>query len=361
MNKTRLMIIDDSTVVRRMLVDTLNGDPGLEVVGTAPNGRIALTKIAQLRPDLVTLDIEMPELNGLDTLPPLRQMFPRLPVIMFSTLTEHGAAATLEALARGASDYVTKPSNVGSVTAAIQSIRDQLIPKIKAFCPSPCVALGKGFAGPAPPPARPRRLPPRIDLLVIGASTGGPQALTTLLSSLPEDFPVPIAVVQHMPPVFTRHLADRLSYKCALPVVESQGDEVLAPGRIWLAPGDRHLELCRKGATMVTRLTEAPPENSCRPSVDVLFRSAATLCGSRCLAVVLTGMGQDGMRGAQAIQQSGGLIFAQDQASSVVWGMPRAVVDAGLADRVLSLDAIGPEVRLSCLAGRRLTATPSMA
>lgn len=346
MRKTRILIVDDSVVIRRLLTDILSQDPDIEVAGTAPNGKIALAKLPQINPDLVTLDIEMPELDGLATLPELRKAYPKLPVIMFSTLTERGAAATFEALSRGATDYVAKPANVGSVAAGMETVRAQLLPKIKALCKfnqpvdaPPALSTPRLAA-----PKTIKRMSQRTEILVIGSSTGGPQALTAVLKNLPENFPVPIVVVQHMPPVFTRHLANRLNQECALEVLEAENGMSLKPGQVLIAPGDFHLELCRQGTAIKTVLLQSPPENSCRPAVDVLFRSAATLYGPGCLALVLTGMGQDGLRGAEQIVNAGGKVFAQDEATSVVWGMPRAVAQAGLAEMVLPLPSIANDL-----------------
>jgi two-component system, chemotaxis family, protein-glutamate methylesterase/glutaminase len=310
----------------------------------------------------------MPDLDGLGTLRELRKTHPRLPVIMFSTLTERGARATLDALALGANDYVCKPANVGSVPQAIASVREQLLPRIKALCPPPRSAAGRaaapGAARSGTPVAPLRRPAPaagvvpapaptaRVDLLAIGSSTGGPDALTALLPQLPASFPVPVVVVQHMPPVFTRMFAQRLDGKCALEVKEAEDGDVVRPGRVLVAPGDRHLELVRLGATVVARLTTAPPENFCRPAVDVTFRSAAHLYGAGVLSVVLTGMGSDGARGAEVLRRGGAEVVAQDEASSVVWGMPGAVVAAGLAHRVLPLSAIARDVTTAVARGR---------
>jgi len=350
MRKIRVLIVDDSTVVRRLVSDALASDPALEVAGTAANGKIALDKLTQVNPDVVTLDIEMPEMDGLTTLPLLRKTHPKLPVIMFSTLTQKGAIDTLNALSLGASDYVTKPSNVGSVTAGIAAVKNDLIPKIKALCPF-AASLDAPHARPLPAFARTApRAAGKMSLLAIGVSTGGPNALTEVFKRLPETFPVPIVIVQHMPPVFTKYLAERLDAVSPLHVYEAAGGEVLHAGGAWLAPGNFHLALARGAEGLVTRLHQAPPENSCRPAVDVLFRSVAELVGPESLAVVLTGMGQDGLRGSEAIRHAGGRVLAQDQASSVVWGMPGAVVNAGLADQILSLDRIPTElVRLTRL------------
>ncbi|MCE9605538.1 MAG: chemotaxis response regulator protein-glutamate methylesterase [Planctomycetia bacterium] len=360
MRKIRVLVVDDSVVIRRLLTDVLGQDPEIELAGTAPNGRIALAKLPQLCPDLVTLDIEMPELDGLGTLPELRKLYPRLPVIMFSTLTERGAVATLDALALGATDYVTKPANVGSVAAAIQSVRDQLIPKIKALCATaavPKVARTAPFGSPPGllPPTN--RLPQRCDAVVIGSSTGGPQALMAVLGKLPASFPVPIVVVQHMPPLFTHHLANRLNQECALTVREAANHEPLQAGEVLIAPGNFHVELRRGVRDVTVLLNQTPPENSCRPAVDVLFRSAAAMFGAHCAAVVLTGMGQDGRRGAEQIVRAGGLVIAQDEATSVVWGMPRAVAEAGLARHVLPLAAISQELLRNVAVGRRTPIT----
>jgi len=348
MRRIRILIVDDSTVIRRLLTDTLSSDPELEVAGTAPNGRIALAKIAQINPDLITLDMEMPEMDGIATLVELRKTYPKLPVVMFSTLTQRGAESTLDALSKGANDYVTKPANVGSITAALQNVRNELIPKIKGLCawikPAP-VAAGPANSSAAVGSNRLRPTSPcRIDIVTIGVSTGGPNALLKVLSNLPEAFPVPIVLVQHMPPIFTKHLADRLDQVCKLKVHEAKAGDILHPGGVWIAPGDYHLILERQQTTVRLNVHQGPPENSCRPAVDVLFRSVAELYGRSTLGVIMTGMGQDGLRGCEAIRDAGGTVLIQDEASSVVWGMPAAVSHAGLANRVASLDNIAAEI-----------------
>ncbi|HZR79905.1 MAG TPA: chemotaxis response regulator protein-glutamate methylesterase [Candidatus Binatia bacterium] len=342
-SRIRILIVDDAVVVRRMVGDVLGSDPELEVVGTAPSGSIALQKIPQLNPDLVTLDVEMPGMTGIETLVELRKRYPLLPVIMFSTLTERGAATTLDALAAGASDYVTKPANVGSVSAAMQAVRDSLIPKIKTLCWRKSMPACRPAPVRTVPPGETRRSR-RIDVLAIGTSTGGPNALTTVLPALPADFPVPIVIVQHMPPVFTRILAERLSARCAFEVREAAGGEELTAGHAWVAPGNHHMVVARDGNRVRLRLNQDTPENSCRPAVDPLFRSVAEVYGENALALVLTGMGHDGRRGAEAIRAAGGSVLVQDEATSVVWGMPGAVQEAGFADGVLALPAIAAEV-----------------
>lgn len=348
MRKIRVLIVDDAVVIRRMVSDALNADPAIEVVGTAPNGRIALAKIPQVNPDLVTLDIEMPVMDGLETLKELRLSYPKLPVIMFSMLTQRGATATLDALSLGATDYVTKPANVGSVSQALMRVHDELVPKIKALCggvaghePTPAPAVAKShILGAAP--LKPRVVSPhqRIDVLVIGVSTGGPNALSAMLPLLPHDLPVPMLIVQHMPPIFTKLLAERLSNLTGMQIEEAGNNDILQPGRAWVAPGNYHMTVHRRDGEACIQLNQDPPENSCRPAVDVLFRSVAAVYGPHTLGVVLTGMGYDGLRGSEHIHEAGGQIIAQDEASSVVWGMPGAVAKAGLTDQVLPLDQI---------------------
>lgn len=358
MARIRVLVVDDSVVVRRIVTDVLTADPDIEVVGTAANGRLALAKLTQLAPDLVTLDIEMPELDGLATLVELRKTHPRLPVIMFSTLTERAASATLDALARGASDYVTKPANVGSVALAKDRIREELIPKIKALC-------GRGVTRrPVPPPVRsvtpgapaaklaPRVLPVRVDALVIGVSTGGPNALASIIPRLPAGYPLPVAIVQHMPPIFTRFLAERLDASSGLAVREGEEGAVFEPGVVWIAPGNYHMTLRRDGDMVRLALNQDPPENSCRPAADPLFRSAADLYGNRTLGLVLTGMGHDGLRGSERIREAGGQVLAQDEATSVVWGMPGAVAGAGMADGIFPLESIAAELIQRAQTGR---------
>ncbi len=340
MKPFRILIVDDSAVIRKVLTTLLASDPEIVVAGTAGNGIQALARIPEVKPDLVTLDIEMPGMDGLETLVEIRKVYPKLPVIMFSTLTERGAAATLDALARGASDYVTKPSHSKNSELSPERVREELIRKIKSLC---AVRVPQPRQGPmfTPVSARP---PGRIDVVAIGTSTGGPNALTALIPQLPADFPVPIVIVQHMPPLFTRLLADRLNTLARLQVQEGKEGQQLQRGQVWIAPGDHHMTVARKGAEFVLGLNHDPQENSCRPAVDVLFRSVAQSYGANVLAVVLTGMGADGTRGSAVIREAGGEVIVQDEASSVVWGMPGSVVAANLADRIYPLDGMGPEV-----------------
>jgi two-component system chemotaxis response regulator CheB len=350
MPKIRILVVDDSVVVRRMVSDALAADPQLEIAGTAANGKIALAKIPQVNPDIVILDVEMPELDGIGTLVAIRKSLPALPVIMYSTLTQRGAEATLEALSKGATDYVTKPSNVGSAAQALECIRTQLVPKIKAFCcrvsgfPPACALAATGASQNLTPRLPLPRREERIDIVAIGVSTGGPNALASLIPTLPRDFPVPMVIVQHMPPVFTRLLAERLAAKSQIDVQEGYTGAVLEPACAWVAPGDHHMVVTGDHNQVTLRTQQGPPENSCRPAVDVLFRSVGDVYKPHALAVVMTGMGQDGLRGCEHIRELGGQILAQDQASSIVWGMPGFVANAGLADKVLPLDQLGMEI-----------------
>ena len=365
MPKIRVLIVDDAVVMRRLISSVLESDPELEVAGIAPNGKIALARIPQVNPDVVTLDVEMPEMNGLETIQEIRKIYPRLPVIMFSTMTRKGAVETVEALARGATDYVTKPANVGSVSEGMERLRAELIPKIKAYA--------RALAGPpafqalrAPelgaPKATAGALPGNgtfpsgnfhCSVIAIGASTGGPNALHQVLPLLPASLPVPVLIVQHMPPVFTELLAQRLDQACQIRVHEARDGDELERGHAYIAPGGKHLALASENGSVRARLNEEPPENSCRPAVDVLFRSAAHVYGAGTLGVVLTGMGQDGLRGARWIHEAGGKLIAQDQGSSVVWGMPGALAEAGLADEIAPLGEISDAVMALASTKRR--------
>ena len=363
MTQIRILIVDDAVVVRRMLKDMLEGDPELEVVDTASNGKIALEKLKTIQLDVMVLDLDMPEMDGLEVLDAVRKINPTLPIIVFSTLTERGANKTLEALYKGATDYVTKPSTLRGGTNAIDTIRSELIPKVKAFgrrrpqtslrsptAPPPGVRatpqqtslrrppVTKQPQAPAKPAQTSLRRPPArkepgattlkqspssspaaasisaarrvpaggIQILAIGASTGGPNALAELLPQLPSDFPVPVVIVQHMPPIFTRILAERLQLATPFQVTEGKPGMIVEPGNIYLAPGDHHMTVSKShDNTVRIKLNQAPPENSCRPAVDVLFRSVADVYRDKIVAVVLTGMGKDGFNGCEKIKKTG--------------------------------------------------------
>lgn len=425
MSSLRVLVVDDSVVVRRLVVQALEAEPGIEVVGTAANGRIALAKAAQLAPDAITMDVEMPEMDGIEAVRGLRAQGYRGPVVMFSTLTARGAEATLDALAAGATDYVTKPSMLGSMEAALAEVREQLGPRIRVLCrrvpavpgagvrpagsgsgvvapagsgapvapvppsgpeagvapSSPAGAVSSGTGGWASAGRSPARetvpshassrpsssqpsalLPPAVHpvrAVVLGSSTGGPEALSRVLAALPAPLPVPLLLVQHMPAVFTSQLAARLDRVGPVSVVEAAHGDVLLPGRVYVAPGDHHLEVEVSAGGGRVAITDGPPENYCRPAVDVLFRSAVRAFGGQLLAVVLTGMGSDGRAGCEQVVRAGGSVIVQDEASSVVWGMPGAVATAGLAHQILPLDRIGAAIaRLASVApARSATAT----
>ena len=349
MKPIRVLVVDDAVVVRRLLTSVIDEDPDLEVVGIAANGLLALAKIEQLKPDIVTMDIEMPEMDGIQALAEIRKRDRTLPVIMFSTLTERGATATLEALSLGASDYVTKPANVGSVSMAMEAVRRELIPKIKGLC-------RRGAPVSAPPLQMKVVTAPttgRCEIVVIGSSTGGPNALSTVLTQLPAGFDKPIVIVQHMPPVFTKYLAQRLDTASRIRVREAANGDMLEPGLALVAPGDHHMTLRRTAAGMSVSLDQSAPVHFCRPAVDVLFKSVCDNYGGDTLAVVLTGMGHDGRDGCALLKQKGAHVMIQDQATSVVWGMPGAVHASGLADTVLPIEAIGDAIaQHSGLSGR---------
>jgi two-component system chemotaxis response regulator CheB len=430
-DRIRVLVVDDSMVMRRVVSDILAAEVDLDVQPPAAGGALALARLDAGPIDVVILDVEMPEMSGLEVLEKLRQR-PGMPVvIMFSASTQKAASTTLDALSLGASDYVTKPSGTGSAAASVELVRSQLLPRIRALgrrvsgrpggtgspastgstggpgvasssssstpgparatptsspsrtsssttleavslwptnapshAPSPSSSsrLGRSPASEAPrtgsrPPSGPiaTRAPsttfsPRsaragaIEVLVIGASTGGPNALAALLRDLPAKLPVPVVIVQHMPPVFTKMLAERLTATTSMPVDEATHGQSLVPGRALLAPGDHHLVVHRQGVEVVAHLNKEAPENSCRPSVDVLFRSVAATFGASVLGVVLTGMGQDGLVGCQALKAVGAQIVVQDEASSVVWGMPGFVARAGLADAVKPLAELPVEI-----------------
>jgi len=341
-----VLIVDDSVVIRRLVAHALEEDSEIEVVGAASNGAIALQRIPQFNPDVITLDIEMPEMDGLQTLRHVHREYPQVRVIMFSTLTERGAAVTLEALTLGADDYVAKVSNEGSLDKSMARLRQELIPKIKQFFHMPAQSRAAPPAPSqvalAPPVWRGAQLRPKV--LVIGVSTGGPAALGAILPRLPAEFPLPVLLVQHMPPLFTRLLAERLHSTCALRVQEAAQGDAVEVGKILVAPGDFHMKVSASGGGVRVCLDQSQPLNSCRPAVDALFISAGEVYGGAAIAVILTGMGQDGLRGVQILKAQGARVVAQDEASSVVWGMPGAVVNAGLADSVLPLDQVVPEI-----------------
>ncbi|MCH9733867.1 MAG: chemotaxis-specific protein-glutamate methyltransferase CheB [Actinomycetia bacterium] len=345
----RVALIDDSALVRRELRRAISAEPDMEVAGVAGDGESGLALIARTRPDLLVLDLEMGEVSGLDVLGVLRGEYPELPVIVFSALTKRGAVQTVDAITAGARDYLTKPSSLSDGHSA-KDVMLHLITKIRALVRDAHVA-GERLPGVRPTRNQvQRRKRTQPQALFVGGSTGAPEALAKLLPQLPQSFPVPIVIAIHMPAAFTGQLADSLDRRSALRVRESVSGEPLKPGTVWLAAGGHHLTVGRAMGEGVASLdmNDSPPVNHCRPSVDVLFSSAADLFGSRMVAVVLTGMGNDGLQGAAEIAARGGIVLTQDRASSTVWGMPGAVTESGLADEIVPLDDMATRVQLLC-------------
>ncbi len=375
-NTIRVLLADDSAVIRRLLSEAMSSETELEVVGMARHGSEALQLLPITRPDVILLDVEMPIMDGVETVAAIRKLDANIPIIMFSSITTVGGGATLDALSAGANDYATKPVKLGHASEALTYIRNELVPKIRmwgrkqhsrfskpltSLTRSPESTTGDSQAGLRPagkssfpgliPSAAPRpvKLAPSssidpVDLVAIGVSTGGPNALFDIFTALPGEFPVPILIVQHMPPVFTGLLAARLDSISRLKVREAVNNTVIQPGEAWIAPGDFHMRVKRQRTDLILELNQSPPENSCRPAVDPLFRSVAEVFGARCLGVILTGMGRDGEEGSRAIHKAGGQIIAQDEASCVVWGMPRAVTQAGLVNAVVPLSQMAAEI-----------------
>ena len=374
----RVLAADDSAVMRSILwklflmhlEDRSKELPRMELCGIARDGVECLELMRRLSPDVLVLDLEMPRMNGLDVLDRLRVENPELPVIMCSAYTEHGAKSTLEALGRGASDYVMKPSEQRDFATAMQSLSQQLLPRIAALAKEANRQAGKTNKDIAPDEQKITsseglsKVSSAIEVVVIGLSTGGPSALEQLLPKLPKDFPVPVLIVQHMPKLFTGALAERLDKCCALRVEQAYDNAVIRPGTVWLAPGDAHMEVAPRRAMAAdesgetemrsgrVRLHQEEPLNHCRPSVDYLFFSAARMYGAGALAVVMTGMGADGLNGARAVHEGGGVVLAQDEATSAVWGMPGRVSEAGIASATLPLWGIAGALKLRVNGGR---------
>lgn len=337
----RVLVVDDSVVVRRVLTETLESDGDVRVVGTAATASIGLQKIALLGPDVVVLDVEMPEMDGIEAVRRIRASWPTLPVVMCSTLTERGAEATVRALAAGATDCVAKPSSLGGKGDGMSSFRDELTTKVKALRPRAPARVAPVI--PLPPPRR-IAADRAVTAVGIGCSTGGPNALARLFESLPADLPVPIFIVQHMPPLFTKILAERLSASSRVRVVEAAHGEPVVAGQAYVAPGNYHMVVSREAGDVRIALNQDAQENSCRPAVDVLFRSLAEVYGAGALVAVLTGMGRDGARGASEVVSAGGRVIVQDAESCVVPSMPGAVASLGIAEGAFSLERIGGEL-----------------
>lgn len=354
----RVLVVNDTVVFRRIVSDALAGLPGVEVVGTAANGKLALARMSALRPDLVTLDIEMPEMNGIEVLEAMGPAGLKSSVIVLSSLTTRGGEMTVRALELGALDFITKPDR-GSPAENQAHVRDCLQPIVRAFERRQEIrAMLRPGSGrplhPDVPPSRPasvanpavttrRRTGP--PLVLIGVSTGGPAALASLLPALPGDLNAPILIVQHMPALFTKPLASSLDRKSALHVAEAQDNEIALPNCVYLAPGGCQMKVVAgpRGETML-RLTDDPPENGCKPAADYLFRSVALQFPGRSVAAILTGMGNDGTAGLRLLKRGGCYSIAQDEASCVVFGMPKEAIATGLVDTVAPLDRIAAAI-----------------
>jgi two-component system chemotaxis response regulator CheB len=346
--KLRVLVVDDSALMRKLIPQILARDSEIEVVGTAMDGEFGLKKIEELRPDAVTLDLEMPRMDGMETLRQITRRF-RVPVIVVSALTTEGASATFKALAMGAFDFVAKPRDAAS--AHMDEIATDLIAKIKVAArskirPAPQTPALLDRPRPNKPALRTRREPTKV--VAIGISTGGPNALQYLLAQLPGDFPGTIVVVQHMPEGFTEMFSRRLDESCAIDVKEAQSGDLLIAGRALICPGDRHIKVRRMPLGNTVVLSDEPRMNGHRPSVDILFRSVAMEFGSRALGILMTGMGDDGAHGLGLIKDAGGLTIAQSEDSCTVFGMPKAAIERGHAMRVVPLDMLANTLTMQC-------------
>jgi two-component system chemotaxis response regulator CheB len=356
-NRIRVLLVDDSSALRKYLSDLFAQSPDVEVSATAATGRQGLARLADAQADVVLLDVEMPDLDGLATLRVLRRAYPRLPVIMCSSLTYKGAAATFEALALGANDYIAKPTSVDGERGR-RVFEAQLLAKVRAFGALARPKLGTPRPRIATEAAARARSSIRVgaaahlDLVAIGISTGGPNALAQLIPALDRDLPVPVLIVQHMPALFTTLLAERLSRTSQLEVCEAHDGQHLRAGVAYIAPGDFHLELGGRGDDLHVRLLKGPHENSFRPAVDVMLRSAAQHVGAGVLAMIMTGIGRDGLAGCEHVRAAGGEIVVQDETTSVVWDMPGAVAASGLADEVLPLPELASAITRRVMRGR---------
>jgi two-component system chemotaxis response regulator CheB len=341
------MVVDDSVVIRGLVARWLEESGEFEVVTTAANGRIAVDALGRVDPELVVLDIEMPEMDGITALPLLLQKKPNLKVVVVSTLTQRNAEISLRCLSLGAVDYVAKPDGHRQVTTST-TFRQELIERLRAIAGARSSRVRPALRLASPPAPRPalKSVSSRPKCLVVGASTGGPRAIEEVLTGMGSALQrLPVLVVQHMPPMFTGVFAEHLRVQLGVRACEPEHGEPLVPGTIYIAPGGRHMGLSMGLGDPVIRLDDTPPVNFCRPAVDVLFRDVAAAFGSSAVAVVLTGMGSDGTQGARLLSQAGAPVIVQDEATSTVWGMPGSIAKAGLAQEILPIEAIGPVLR----------------
>jgi two-component system, chemotaxis family, protein-glutamate methylesterase/glutaminase len=346
MKKVSVLVVDDSALMRKVIPQMLEADPSIEVVGTAMDGTFCLKKIEELRPSVVTLDLQMPGMNGIDTLKEIMRRHP-VPVIVVSSHSTEGASVTLKALGLGAFDFVTKPQDA---TGHMAETAKELIAKIKAAAQCKVVHPGsfRGAAAPMGKISVAKSAPVPSKLVAIGISTGGPQALEFMLAQLPPDFPGSIVVVQHMPENFTEMFARRLDELCSLRVKEAQSGDSLQAGRVLICPGNRHIKVKRMALGDVVVLNDDTRVNGHRPSADVLFHSVAREFGSQAIAALMTGMGDDGAEGLGAVKKAGGMTIAQSEESCVVYGMPKAAIERGYATRVITLDGMAATLQALC-------------
>ena len=358
----RALVADDSVLFRRVISEALSSFPEVEVVGAAANGKLAVQKVRELKPDLLTLDLEMPEMDGLAVLDALREAGEDTMVIVVSALTSRGGRLTMQALAKGALDFITKPGERGpaeSRAAIVKELAERLPALANRRSIRKILRLAQYQAKPAAPPEIPKttnldrtmKAMNRVanarkpEMVLIGVSTGGPNALAQILPAIPGNIGVPILLVQHMPPIFTKSLADSLSAKCSLRVCEASHNEPVLPNTVYIAPGAKQMRLAPgQGNSKIIEITDDPPENNCKPAVDYLFRSVANKFPGRAMAVILTGMGSDGTLGLRLLKRNGCHIIAQDEASCVVFGMPKAAIEAGIVDVILPVDAIASRI-----------------
>ncbi len=335
----RVLVVDDSVLYRKVLSDVLSRIPGVEVVGTATDGKVALAKIPRLNPDMLTLDFDMPELDGLEVLKTVRETHPDIKTVMVSTHTKEGAATTLKALELGALTFITKPRTQTPLESKT-TLFDQLAPVVKEILAQTHLSVEDTSLEKTPPQAGGGR----IQIVAIGISTGGPKALTQLIPCLPKELRTPVVIVQHMPSEFTAALAESLDRKSALSVVEARNHMVLTRGTVFIAPGGKQMKVITVSGKYMLEINDDPPENRCQPSADYLFRSISKVYGKHALGVIMTGMGSDGVLGLRLMKRLGAQVIAQDRQSCVVFGMPREAIDAGVVDRVVPLDRIAIEI-----------------
>lgn len=359
MTTIKALVIDDTIVYRKIVSDVIRDIPGAEVIGTANNGKIALSKIASLKPDFITLDIEMPEMNGIEVLKELQKLKDPPAVIMLSTLTHEGSEMTIKALELGAFDFVPKPDE-GKMADNLLKVRDAILPIITTLKRQAMTRLRirEGvLPRPAPAAPAPRKAPPvsakpgiirstPSEIIGIGISTGGPNALTRMIPMLPDHFNVPVLIVQHMPPLFTGSLANSLNNKSRLTVKEAENGDTITGGTVYIAPGGKQMKIVAggDGISRKIKITDDPPENSCKPSVDYLFRSIAQHYVGRATGVIMTGMGSDGTKGLVQMKETGSIVIAQDESTCTVFGMPKEPIESGLADVIAPLDRIAEEI-----------------